>query len=106
MKLSTLIAGGAVLAVAIPAVAAPRANVAYNDLDFSKSADIATFNTRLEAAAQKACKNQPATLIDQVTRKMVRCTTAVKNDAIAKLPDLSREAVIAANANTASHPAG
>jgi len=99
MKASLLLAAGLASAMALPAVAAPRANVSIKDLDLSKSADVATFNTRLEEAAKKACKNEPAVILDSATRKFVRCATLVKNEAIAKLPEPGRDAVIAANAS-------
>jgi UrcA family protein len=95
MKTSLFLAGGLALALSLPAAAAPRANVAYGDLDFAKPADIATFNTRLEAAATKACKNQEKMQLN-AERRFVRCEVLVKQDVLARLPETGRSAYAAA----------
>ncbi len=94
MKLSLLLAGAAALIVALPAAATPRAKVAFNDLDFSKPADVATFNARLDAAAEKACRNE-AKMILNGQRQFVRCDTLVKEEALARMPEASRTALAA-----------
>ena len=95
MKTSLLLAGGLALALAGTASAAPRANVAYSDLDFSNPADVATFNTRLDAAVAKACKNQEKMQLNS-ERKFVRCDVLVKQDVLARLPESGRTAFAAA----------
>jgi UrcA family protein len=85
MKLSPFLAGAAALALALPAAAAPRANVSFNDLDFSKASDVAAFNARLEAAAKKACNGEAKMQLND-QRKFVRCETLVKDQALARLP--------------------
>jgi len=98
MKVSLFLVGAAALAVALPAVAAPRANVAFNDLDFSKSADIETYNARLDAAAKKACRNEEKMQLN-AQRRFVPCETLVKQDALARLPEAGRTAYAAAQSS-------
>ena len=91
MRSSPLLAGGLALALALPAAAA---SVSYADLDFSKPADVATFNSRLDAAAKKACAGNNTVQLDGNRR--VTCKQTVRERAIASLPESSRAAVTGA----------
>lgn len=67
-SLRSLIAAGALLALAAPALAAPigsatyvpgpSVTVKYADLDLAKPADAETLYTRLQSAAQKVCRGE------------------------------------------------
>jgi UrcA family protein len=92
MKVSLFVAGGLALAFALPAAAAPRINVPVKDLDFSKPADVSAYNTRLDAAAKKACRGESPMLLD-ANRRFVRCDVLVKQEALARLPEASRTAL-------------
>ncbi len=95
-------AGGFALALALPAfaAAAPRATVAFNDLDLSKPADIAAFTARLDAAAAKACRNEEKMILNSQLQ-FVRCDALVKEETLARMPEASR-AALAAGQSTGS----
>ena len=95
MTYSPLLAGAALLALALPAVATPRAVVAYADLDFSRPADVATFNARLDQAAKKACVGAAEVQIDEHNH-FVRCSRLAKDAALAQMPKAQRAALEAA----------
>jgi len=88
MRLSPLIAGGLALTLALPAAAA---SVAFADLDFAKPADVATFNTRVDAAAKKACAGNNIVQLDGNRR--VTCKQTVRDRVIASLPEAQRAAL-------------
>jgi UrcA family protein len=95
---SICFAGGFALALAMPAFAVAAPAVApYGDLDFSRPADAAVFNARLEAAAKRACKGEAKVQLDE-QRRFVRCETLVKNQAVSRLPAAQRAALAAASA--------
>jgi UrcA family protein len=94
MKFAPLLACGLLLGAALPAAAAERASLSYADLDFSKPADVATFNARLDAVVKKACAGNNTVQLDGARR--VTCRASVRERALASLPEDSRVAVTGA----------
>ena len=85
-------ATGFVLALAMPAAAA-TSTVAYGDLDFSKPADVAAFNTRIDAAAKQVCVGLNTVQLDGARR--VTCRNLVKERVLGQLPEARRLALTA-----------
>ena len=89
-KLISKIAGAALFGIAaLPAFAltlahAEPATIRVSDLDLSKASNVATFNIRVDQAAQKVCMG----VVDQRNlNQLAACRASVRAEAMDKLSD-------------------
>lgn len=95
MKFQLLLCG-ALLAVALPAAAAPQVTVSYAGLDFSRREDVAAFNARIDAAADQLCAQatvQPGLLTR--TEQTAECRRSARAEAVAQMSEARRFAYLA-----------